>query len=66
LAKRKKSRSLRKRGHCERMARGKDLGIGKRRGMSTLPPVVHEHVQGDEHGFEVHVPPPFCEVTGRR
>jgi hypothetical protein len=54
---------------------GKDLGIGERRGMfrsarrgrmSALPPVVHEHVQGDEHGLEVHGPSPFCEVTGRR
>jgi hypothetical protein len=27
----------------------------------ALPPIVHEHEQGDEHGFEVHGPPPFRE-----
>ena len=37
--------------------------------MSPLPPVVHEYVQGDEHGFEVHGPPPLsytCTVVQQR
>lgn len=34
--------------------RGRTSRLTRRGRMSALPPLVHEHVQGHEHGFEAH------------
>jgi hypothetical protein len=52
---------------------GKDLAgrerrrtsrLAWRRRMNALLSVFHEHVQEDEHGFEVHGPPPSAKLRG--
>lgn len=44
-------------------ADGRPPGTARFRRMVLFPPVVHQDVQGNEEGAEVHAAPPFGRAT---